>query len=201
MNTIFDREDVIINAFNNLVPGKLSQDMFKMRLALWKNAKTLYSTYEEFIAIISAHAKQINALDEFYQSQSASGEVATYRSISTHKKGTTTTTKHTGADTTTTGEQTQHDASYVYPTGYTGNSDKAYLATENDSTQPPTTVTNGHDTQDEQVNAGQDDDTVNTFDLSTFAEKMPTMYVWYFDAINACIYDIIYPFDGGTQWH
>lgn len=202
MNTILSQKNNILAAFNAVVPQQLAQTLFEQRITLWESAETPYNTQAQFVGIFSNYAPFINMICNAYNTVDGV-QPATRKAEYKHNKGTTETSTRKGTDTYTNGEQSENNKTYVYPQGFTGDSDHSYLATEADNIQDEVTNTTEYDTTDTRTNSGADTDTESVFELSVFLSQGGELATQLLNYINACIFDIM-PISisgGAKQWH
>lgn len=191
MQTILQQKNNILSAFGAVNLDQLSNDIFGERLNLWLAAKTPYTSTDEFIGIFYGYAGRIAAAVKAYDLLIESSSSLTRRNTITRQRGTKATTTHNGTDTTVNGEQTQTDKQYVYPQGFTSETDKAYIAAESDMTAPETTNAVTYNTTDETTNSGEDKDIEETFDIVDFMEHGGAAAANLIYFIDQCIYEIM----------
>lgn len=191
MQTILQQKNNILAAFNAVNDDNLAQDLFGNRLNLWLNANTPYTNIDEFMGIFIGFSGQIKSAVKAYNLLVDTNDGYTRKNVITRQRGTTATTTRTGTDTTTNGEQTQNDKQYIYPQGFTGETDKAYIAAENDMITPQTVDKVDYDTTDKTVNSGEDTDTEEIFDIAEFVEHGGATATNLMHFIDQCIYEIM----------
>lgn len=185
--TISDLKSIIISAFNSVISDEITQQLFAARLELWNEAEALYTTNVEFVGVFIGYRSLLNSARHMLDEMNAP---FTKQSKTIHDKGSTVTTEHTGSDTTTYGQQSDKTKTYVYPQGYTGGSDPAYLSTEGSNSSDERSDSLERGTTDTTASTGADTDTFTDFDLAVFMEHGGSAAALLVNYVDKCIYDI-----------
>lgn len=181
LKTLWDVRNLLTAEFNAIIADTHVQSIFAAQIPLWGDLPFLFENDDParetacVRGVITSFADAINAEILFYQRMTASMPY-TRQSKTTTEHGHTVTTTRDNNNTTTFVDGGEETATEVYPDGYVGAQDSAYLRSVDSRTALNNDVTTVKvDDTDTTKNTGTDTNTTNDFDLKSWIDALPAI--------------------------